>query len=296
MSNWGKGVINNIGWGQGANNDIGWGNVYDKSNAGQTLLSGSGSDFDSDYQAVLDFATSEGYTLPSENQQILQNQLVLDLKSNGIWSDLDAFGVLATDGDSDFALIDWVRLITMTANSSPAFATNAGFTGNGTSSYIDTLFSVSDGTNYQLSDSSLGVYYNNVLTRTNDGIGMGFRDGANNNSNGIGPWDSIQLLSGINNAKGFYLLYYTRENGYFMASRKNNTNYDVYVDGDFIENLSKSETSSVSTNNFYLLAFNDTGNASLFSDDQILAFHFGSSLDGKEVILNTLITNYKNAI
>jgi hypothetical protein len=42
MSNWGKGVINNIGWGQGANNDIGWGSIYDKSNAGETLLSGSG--------------------------------------------------------------------------------------------------------------------------------------------------------------------------------------------------------------------------------------------------------------
>jgi hypothetical protein len=42
MSNWGKGVINNIGWGQGANNDIGWGNIYDKSNAGETLLSGGG--------------------------------------------------------------------------------------------------------------------------------------------------------------------------------------------------------------------------------------------------------------
>jgi surface protein len=38
MSNWGKGVINNIGWGQGANNDIGWGSIYDKSKAGETLL------------------------------------------------------------------------------------------------------------------------------------------------------------------------------------------------------------------------------------------------------------------
>ena len=42
MSDWGKGVNNNIGWGQGADNDIGWGSIYDKSNAGQTLLSGSG--------------------------------------------------------------------------------------------------------------------------------------------------------------------------------------------------------------------------------------------------------------
>jgi surface protein len=38
MSDLGKGVINNIGWGQGANNDIGWGSIYDKSNAGETLL------------------------------------------------------------------------------------------------------------------------------------------------------------------------------------------------------------------------------------------------------------------
>jgi hypothetical protein len=294
MSNWGKGVINNIGWGQGANNDIGWGSIYDKSNAGETLLSGSG--FDSDYQAVLDFATSEGYTLPSENQQILQNQLVLDLKSNGIWSNLDAFGVLATDGDSDFALIDWVRLITMTANSSPTFQTNLGYTGNGTSSFIDTLFSVSDGTNYQLSDSSFGVYYNNVLTRTDNRIAMGFRDGANNNSNAISPWETNQIVSGINNDSGFDIPSYTRKNAYFMASRKNNTNYDIYVDGDFIENLSRSETSSVSTKNFYLLGYNRAGNAASFSDDQILAFHFGSSLDGKEVILNTLITDYKNAI
>jgi len=42
MSNWGKGVNNNIGWGQGGTNDIGWGSIYDKSNAGETLLSGGG--------------------------------------------------------------------------------------------------------------------------------------------------------------------------------------------------------------------------------------------------------------
>jgi len=38
MSDWGKGVINNIGWGQGANNDIGYGSIYADSNSGSTLL------------------------------------------------------------------------------------------------------------------------------------------------------------------------------------------------------------------------------------------------------------------
>jgi len=47
MSDWGKGVINDIGWGQGANNDIGWGSIYDKSNAGETLLSGG------DFEGIL---------------------------------------------------------------------------------------------------------------------------------------------------------------------------------------------------------------------------------------------------
>ena len=39
MSNWGKGVLNNIiGWGQGGNNDISWGNIYKLSNSGQTQI------------------------------------------------------------------------------------------------------------------------------------------------------------------------------------------------------------------------------------------------------------------
>ena len=147
MSDWGKGVINNIGWGQGANNDIGWGSIYDKSNAGETLLSGSG--FDSDYQAVLDFATSEGDTLPSANQQILQNQVVLSLKDKGLWNKKDAFGLFATNGNVDFALICWKRLIKMDAINSPTFTINGGFDGNGSSSYIDTLFKPAiDGVNY----------------------------------------------------------------------------------------------------------------------------------------------------
>ena len=53
-----------------------------------------GGGFDADYQAVLNYATSQGYTLPSASQQILQNQLVLDLKSGGIWSKLDSLQYL----------------------------------------------------------------------------------------------------------------------------------------------------------------------------------------------------------
>jgi hypothetical protein len=122
---------------------------------GNRVMVGGGAAFDTDYQAVLNYATTQGYTLPSAGQQTLQNQLVVDLKAGGVWSKLDTFAVFATDGNSDFALIDWKRLSQYTAVNSPTFTTNEGFTGNGTSSYIDTNFNPStSGVNYTLNNAS----------------------------------------------------------------------------------------------------------------------------------------------
>jgi hypothetical protein len=141
----------------------------------------SGGGFDPDYQAVLDYATTQvpPYTLPSLSQQVLQNQLVIDLKDAGIWSKLDTFGVFATDaedspgsGTSNFALIDWKRLIQYTAVNSPTFTTNDGFLSNGTSSYIDTNYNPStSGVNFTLNNACFGGVRN---TATNiDGFFVG---------------------------------------------------------------------------------------------------------------------------
>lgn len=128
---------------------------------------------DADYQAVLDYATTQGYTLPSTNQQLKQNKLLLDLKAGGIWSKLDTLRVYATDGSSNFALIDWKRLSLCTAVNSPTFTTNSGYSFNGTSSYIDSGFNP-DTTlglnNYKLLDSSIGCWI--TIAGTTATIGM----------------------------------------------------------------------------------------------------------------------------
>jgi hypothetical protein len=129
--------------------------------------------FDADYQAVLDYATTQGYTLPSAGQQILQNQLVVDLKDAGVWSKLDTFAVFANDVNisnpipnpysNAFALVDWKRLSLYTAVNSPTFTVNQGFTGNGTSSYINTNFNPTiNGINYKLNNASFGGYKDSV--------------------------------------------------------------------------------------------------------------------------------------
>ena len=83
MSDWGKGVINDIGWGQGANNDIGWGSIYDKSNAGETLLSGGG--IDPQAQAQITRIQNAGGTI--ENQNVIDADIKF-LKSIGLFANL----------------------------------------------------------------------------------------------------------------------------------------------------------------------------------------------------------------
>ena len=170
--------------------------------------SNSGVSFDADYQAVLDYATTQGYTLPSSGQQTLQNQLVVDLKAGGIWSKLDTFAVFATDGSSDFALIDWKRLSQYTAVNSPTFTTNDGFSGNGTSAYIDTNFDISTGTNYTQDNASRTMWIKSLGdgTRPEAQLGGSYNLSRNNASgaNGINTSNSGALPSPQTNTNGVF--------------------------------------------------------------------------------------------
>jgi hypothetical protein len=144
--------------------------IYLGINAVQSVYLGTNlvwSGVDPDYQAVLDYATLQGYTLPSAGQQALQNQLVVDLKSAGVWSKLDTFAVFATDGDSDFALIDWKRLSLYTAFNSPTFTANQGYAGNGSSAYIDTGFQPSLASKMSANSANITIYMNTVTDSAN---------------------------------------------------------------------------------------------------------------------------------
>lgn len=122
---------------------------------------GQNSSFDADYQAVLNRATTLGYTLPSASQQIKQNALVLSLKLGGIWNKLDVLYIFANDGGSDFGTLNWIAptLNQSTLVNSPTYITNIGFQGNGTSSYINTNFNaVIQGVNYVQDNASRYLY------------------------------------------------------------------------------------------------------------------------------------------
>jgi hypothetical protein len=107
-----------------------------------------------EYDTILEYAILQGYTLPSVDQQALQNQLISDLKNAGIWNKLDIFYVFATNGDQNFARLNWKNpslYRTTNVTSDPIFRTNIGFTGP---NRLNTNFPSTNGVNYTLNDAS----------------------------------------------------------------------------------------------------------------------------------------------
>jgi len=68
--------------------------------------------FTAEYNAILSRASGLGYAAPSYAQQVLQNQLIVDLKAAGYWAKLGnlyMFKVNLTGGGSSaFTLINWI--------------------------------------------------------------------------------------------------------------------------------------------------------------------------------------------
>jgi hypothetical protein len=149
--------------------------------------------YDASYQAILTYATSQGYTLPSLSQRTKSNQFVVDLKAAGLWTKLDSLSIFKTDGSQNFALTDWKRLTTHTAVNSPTFTSNVGFTGNGSSAYINPNWNITQAT--QATQNSI---FHGVLTNSlNPSVDTGYHGGGSVPYNIINTWST-------GNVDGFY--------------------------------------------------------------------------------------------
>ena len=233
--------------------------------------------FDADYQAVLTYATTQGYTLPSVGQRIKQNQLVVDLKLAGVWSKLDTFAVFATDGNSNFALIDWKRLSQYTAVNSPTFTTDEGFTGNGTSSYINTNYNPNtNAVNLSLNSTSIGGYKFNTSTALTCDLGSL-----------VGTPVVLRLHFSANggigvNSTGFMVANttpYAVSQGTFALIRDNSSDFDYYKNS--VKTIFQTETVvsvGIPSLNLFALARNSNGTANQFSADKLSIIYGGASI------------------
>lgn len=115
-------------------------------------------EYHSSYQALLDQAKIDGVAVPSLRYRKLQDQLVRQLVSDGIWSLMDNLYFFANgNGSQDFALYNVVNPTGTKAtlsSAAPTFDASEGFTGNSsTTTFIHTSKKTNDQTgNYVFFD------------------------------------------------------------------------------------------------------------------------------------------------
>jgi|688.fasta_scaffold157554_3 hypothetical protein len=230
--------------------------------------------FDSDAQAFFTRVTVAGGTL-SATEKLATNQLVLDLKSAGIWTSMKAIYPMVGASASACAQNLKSSSFTGTFSSGWTFA-STGVTPNGTSAYFDTALNTL--TNLTTTSTHLSIYVrNNILNAEYDLA----------NASNIGlttdPTYIITRYSGNLTFGGIADTTYgtntasTDSRGFSSVATNGTRLQNLYKNGISIVNSTGS--GSFANNNLYLGAANGGGTALYFSTKQYAFCSIGNGLN-----------------
>lgn len=251
----------------------------------------SGPVYEDEYQAVLDYATANAIALPDEATQLLQNQLVADLKTANAWVQLDLLYIFAGP-NSDFARLNWVSPGDYTAtivNTLP-FTASQGFKNTDvTTGILRTGFNPFNNASVATTDNTSKFFYSygsyskdSIFTGVHEPVGDEYWESSSstilvriNGTNALAP-------SSVNTAVA----------GFQMASRTNSTEMELYIGGVNYSRFSTSQGFLVNRE----LAILGTAGVAANDDWGMSAFGYGASLHGSNSAVKTAFDDYIGAL
>jgi len=122
--------------------------------------------FSEEYQAILYYASSQGWQLPTARQQFLQNDLLTSLVNEGIFSQLDTLYVMANNGSQEFSTINWINpgtnnLIAAGATP-PTYSPGNGWTSTG-AGWMNTQFVFSGSSKLQQTSATAFAFVQSAI-------------------------------------------------------------------------------------------------------------------------------------
>ena len=215
--------------------------------------------YDADYQAVLDYATTNAIALPDSAQQDLDNQLMIDLKATGKWVVCKAFLNLKGTATSSFKLIDWKRLVKYTDLGSPTWS-SSGIKGNGVNAYIDLAWNFED-IALGFNDVAIGFTLFDALVASDNPYNAIFGSAANatsTNQTRFYIYNGSFAAQLFNRSYGTIAVQSTDMNGFTMETISSADVRKLFLKGIEVGTATYSSTDRGSQHN-YLLAQNRGG-------------------------------------
>lgn len=258
--------------------------------ASSASFTGSMAGYDS---ATLAWETAVGSSNVSTGRKDLLDTLIKNLKTDGIWAKIDRLWLLAAENTAS-ALVDLKGLVSATAVGPPSFSADDGYTGNGSSHYINTNFSPSaNGVNYTTNAGCFGVWDVSTTPATGT-IPIGISYFGHLSDATIRYTDSNSYWR-VNSSSATLTVAYPGA-GLHIANRSDSNNSQLYYNGSSITTTTGAATAALAIP-FYVLARNQDSTAIGFSADQIAAVFIAGPLTATEQgNLYTRLRTYMTAV
>jgi len=239
--------------------------------------------------AITSSITSRMTTPPDGARTTVINTFVNSLIANNVWDQMVGIYILAA-ADAQASLINWkADEHNLTAVNSPTFVADAGYTSNGTSSYLNTVTLIPDSATFQ-NNHHFSTWSNTNVTGSGvdggttrlficgrvSGSGIQHTSAAGGTAPTTATADSIGMVT---------------------ISRNNSATYDVYKAGSLLEVETQTSAGFIAATPITLLARGTTGAPSLFSTRQISAVTFGYYLtDAQQLVLHNALAAYRTSV
>lgn len=237
-------------------------------------------------------------TPPTEGRKAVINNLIVALKTDGIWDDLDTLWVMAAE-TQQAATLNWKSTsFTLTEVSSIAWTADEGYTGDGSADYLETNYVPStDGVAWaSATDASMGIYIRTNVQEA--GFDMGVLDG-NNTASIIGRFNTNnRLIAKINrvNPGGGAGSVNSDSRGFLTVERNNSSGEEAFWNG--VTNGTSAIASSARPGlEIFIACVNNNGGAATFATKQYSVAYCGAYLGStKQAALYTAVQAYMTAI
>lgn len=216
----------------------------------------------------------------STKQENNVDKLISCYKTAGVFSLLDREWLLWADNLQQ-GQIDIIHDATWTSHGTSGFNNDAGYTGDGSTSYLDTGYNPSTaGGNYSQDSAELDLYVSHQGTNTNTDIGL-------NNNNGcpftyINPNSAGNFQFGMNGCS-FPSTSTASAIGLWSVTRVSSTTVNAYKNGSLDDSSTGNSSSVLVNGDFYVGASNQTtAGVGHYSNDTLDMVSIGGALTGTQ--------------
>jgi hypothetical protein len=240
------------------------------------------------------FFTATGITDATQKSAV--NQLVLDLKSYNIWTNMIAlYPIVGGSASSHAVNLKTPGTYNLTFSTGWTHA-STGATPNGTSAFGNTSLQTA---NIGLNSGHMSFYSRTNNTKVAVDIGS-FKSGVQPSYSYIYTYftsPTIRDFRYCENATLTRLSSPTRTDGFFVVSRTSNTTNKGFRNGSIEASSTSSTASFTSTLNNYIGAYNNDGTTSAYSNREIAFASLGTGLTDSDVTnFNTAISAFQTTL